>query len=145
MPLTSVTPTQSQFATILLAFAAGVAVGANWPKIRKSVEPFMAVAGDKFGDVYSAVAQALSEQKESLEDSRAERRHRRRTHAKAAPSDEQELLASLAAALLKGKGKTAAKPARKRAAGRTRKVSVGTASAAPPAGPNPRQSHARGT
>lgn len=126
MPLTNVTPTQSQFATILLAFAAGVAVGANWPKIRKSLEPLMAVAGDKFGDVYSAMAQAISAQKESLEDSRAERRHRART-TKSAPSDEPELLASLAAALLKGKRKTAAKPARKRAAGRTRKVSVGTA------------------
>jgi hypothetical protein len=127
MPLTSVTQSPSQSATIVLAFAAGVAVGANWPKIRKSLAPFMAVAGDKFGDVYSAVAQAIGEQKEAMEDSRAERRHRKRD--KAAPGAEQDLLANLAAALLQGSKRTAAKPARKRASGRTRKVGVSAARA----------------
>jgi hypothetical protein len=119
MPLTSVTENPSQSAAIVLAFAAGVAVGANWPKIRKSLAPLMAVAGDKFGDVYSLVAQAIGEQKEAIQDSQAERRHRRRTKTAAPP--EQELLASLAAALLQGKKRAAAKPTRKRS-GRPRKV-----------------------
>ena len=124
MPLTGVTQNPGQSATILLAFAAGVAVGANWPKIRKSLAPFLAVAGDRFGDVYSAVAQAVGEQKEAMEDSRAERRHRRRT--KPAAGSDQELLATLAAALLKGQGRPAGKTARKRN-GRPRKVRVGAA------------------
>ena len=127
MPLTSVTQNPGQSATVLLAFAAGVAVGANWPKIRKSLAPFLAVAGDRFGDVYSAVAQAIGEQKETMEDSRAERRHRRKT--KPAAGNDQELLATLAAALLKGQGRPAAKTVRKRN-GRPRKASVGGAKAA---------------
>lgn len=122
MPLTTVTENPGQSAAIVLAFAAGVAVGANWPKIRKSLAPFMALAGDKFGDVYSTLAEALGEQKEALEDKGAERRHRRRTKATTAGS-EQELLASLAAALLQGKKRAAPKPARKRST-RPRKSGV---------------------
>ena len=121
MPLTSVTESPGQSAAIVLAFAAGVAVGANWPKIKKSLAPLMAVAGDKFGDVYSVVAQAIGEQKEAIEDSQAERRHRRRT--KAPAGTEQELLANLAAALLQGKKRAPAKPTRKRTR-RPRKVGV---------------------
>ena len=133
MPLTTVTQNPGQSATVLLAFAAGVAVGANWPKIRKSLGPFMAVAGDRFGDVYSAMAQALGEQKEAMEDSRAERRHRRRT--KAPAGGDQELLATLAAALLKGQRRPSAKPARKRN-GRARKPSVRAASSTPNGSPD---------
>lgn len=140
MPLTSVTQNPGRSATIVLAFAAGVAVGANWPKIRKSLAPFMAVAGDRFGDVYSAVAQAIGEQKEAMEDSQAERRHRRRT--KTAAGSEQELLTTLAAAFLKGQRSPAGKPTRKRN-GRTRKVS---ASAVPAAATNGKpERHATGT
>lgn len=121
MPLTSVTQNPSQSAAIVVAFAAGVAVGANWPKIRKSLAPLMSIAGDKVGDVYSVVAQALGEQKEAMEDSRAERRHRKRT--KTSSGAEQDLLANLAAALLQGKKRAAAKSTRKRAS-RPRKVGV---------------------
>jgi hypothetical protein len=124
MPLTSVTQNPSQAAAIVVAFAAGVAVGANWPKIRKSLAPLLAVTGDKFGDVYSALAQIVGEQKESMEDARAERRHRRR--GKAAAGAEQELLAGLAAALLQGKKRAQAKPVRKRPAARSRKVTAPT-------------------
>jgi hypothetical protein len=120
MPLTSVTQNPSQTAALVVAFAAGVAVGANWPKIRKSLAPLLAVTGDKFGDLYSAVAQVVGEQKESMEDTRAERRHRRR--GKATPGAEQELLAGLAAALLQGKKRAPVKAARKRPAARSRKV-----------------------
>ena len=121
MPLTTVTENPGQSAAIVLAFAAGVAVGANWPKIRKSLAPFMAVAGDKVGDIYSVMAQAVGEQKEAIEDRGAERRHRRRT--KAPTGGEQELLASLAAALLQGSKRAATKPTRKRST-RPRKASV---------------------
>ena len=138
MPLTNVTPTQSQTATIILAFAAGVAVGANWPKIRKSLGPVMAVAGDKFGDVYSAIAQAIGEQKEALEDSRAERRQRSRSKT-AAAGNEQELLSTLAAALLKGKGRATAKRTRKRAAPRSRKSPAGGTQGSPNGAPETRQ------
>jgi hypothetical protein len=126
MPLTSVTQNPGQSATVLLAFAAGVAVGANWPKIRKSLAPFLAVAGDRFGDVYSAVAEAIGEQKEAMEDSRAERRQGRRTKKS---GSEQELLATLAAALLKGQRRPAVKATRKRN-GRARKVNGGPVSVA---------------
>src|SRR5262245_35225452 len=134
MPLTTVTQNPGQSATIVLAFAAGVAVGANWPKIRKSLAPLLAVAGDKFGDVYSAVAEAIGEQKEAMEDSRAERRHGRRTKK---GGTEQELLATLAAALLKGQRQTAAKPARKRN-GRPRRVGQSTRAAATNGNSEPR-------
>jgi hypothetical protein len=123
MPLTRVTQNPGQSAAVVLAFAAGVAVGANWPKIKHSLAPLMNVAGDKFGDVYSAVAQALGEQKEAIEDTRAERRHRRRTKS-ASSGVEQELLAGLAAALLKGQKRTPRRPVRKRSTPRPRKVAV---------------------
>lgn len=128
MPFTSVTQNPSQSAAIVVAFAAGVVVGANWPKLRKSLGPLIATAGDRFGDVYSAVAQAIGDQKEAMEDSRAERRHRGRS--KTTPGAEQQLLTNLAAAFLQGKKRAAAKPARKRNATRARKVRVPTARAA---------------
>jgi hypothetical protein len=121
MPLTDVIPSQRQSAAIILAFAAGVAVGANWPQIKRSLGPLMAVAGDKLADVYSVVAEAFGEQKEAFQDARAAGRHRGRSK----PGAEQELLAGLAT-LLKCKRRTAAKPARKRAAGRARKGRAGT-------------------
>ena len=121
MPLTDVIPTQKQSAALILAFAAGVAVGANWPQIKRSMGPLMAVAGDKLADIYSAVAEAFGEQKEAFQDARAEQRHRARSK----PGAEQELLAGLAS-LLKGKRQTAAKSARKRPGGRARKGRAGT-------------------
>jgi hypothetical protein len=133
MPLTSVTQNPGQSAAIVVAFAAGVVVGANWPKLRESLGPLIGAAGDKLGDVYSAVAQAIGDQKEAMEDSRAERRHRGRS--KTAPGAEQDILANLAAALLQGRKRGAAaaksaRSARKRPATRTRRVSVPTVRAA---------------
>lgn len=122
MPLSNVIPTQRQAAMLILAFAAGVAVGANWPAIRRSLGPLLAVAGDKFDDLYATIAQALGEQKEAGQDARAERRHRARS-SRVPPGAEPELLARLAA-LFKGQGRPAAKRARKRPARRPRKVSA---------------------
>ena len=79
MPLTDVIPSQRQAGLLILAFAAGVAVGANWPAIRQALGPLLAGAGDKVDDLYAAVAQVLGEKKETMQDARAERRHRART------------------------------------------------------------------
>src|SRR5205085_2397281 len=136
MPLSGVTPTQRQTATIILAFAAGVAVGANWPKIRESLGPLVAAAGDKLGDVYASVAQALGEQKEAWEDTRAERRHKARGTAKSRRS-EQDVLAGLADALLKGRKRPVAKRARRRPAARRRRARAGSARAGGNGSPEP--------
>jgi Sec-independent protein translocase protein TatA len=136
MPLKGVT--QRQTATIILAFAAGVAVGANWPKIREALGPLLAIAGAKLGDIYASVAQAIGEQKEAMEDAQAERRHR--TRSKRSP--EEELLASLATALRKNQKRTTAKRARSRRTGRAPKVRVGTVRATTDGTPEPLRSRA---
>lgn len=119
MPLTDVIPSQRQAGMLIVAFAAGVAVGANWPAIRQALGPLLAAAGDKVDDIYAAVAQAIGEQKEAIQDARAERqrRARRTRRAGGAPSTENELLTGLAS-LLKGPVRPAAKRARKRPARR---------------------------
>jgi hypothetical protein len=53
---------------IVLAFIAGVMVGANWPKIKKVVEPFLHGMTDKVADVYATVAKFMAEQKETVQD-----------------------------------------------------------------------------
>ena len=116
MPLTDVIPSQREAGMLILAFAAGVAVGANWPTIRQALGPLLAAAGTKVDDLYAAVAQAFGEQKEAVQDARAERRHRARRR-RGAPSTENELLTGLAS-LLKSPGRPAAKRARKRPARR---------------------------
>jgi hypothetical protein len=114
--MASVLPTQRQAGMLILAFAAGVAVGANWPAIRLALAPLLASAGSKIDDVYSALTQALGEQKEAMDDARAERQHRAR-RARTAPSVEQDLLASLGS-LLNGQKRPAAKRAARRPARR---------------------------
>jgi hypothetical protein len=116
MPFSDVMPSQRQAGMLILAFAAGVAVGANWPAIRQALGPLLAAAGTKVDDLYAAVAQALGEQKEAFQDARAERQHRARRRP-GAPSAESELLTGLAS-LLKGEGRPAARRARKRPARR---------------------------
>ena len=121
--MASVLPTQRQAGMLILAFAAGVAVGANWPAIRLALAPLLASAGSKIDDVYSALTQALGEQKEAMDDARAERQHRAR-RARTAPSVEQDLLASLGS-LLNGQKRPATKrTARRPARRRPRKVSA---------------------
>jgi hypothetical protein len=116
MPFSDVMPSQRQAGMLILAFAAGVAVGANWPAIRQALGPLLAAAGTKVDDLYAAVAQALGEQKEAFQDARAEHRHRARRQ-RGTPTGESELLTGLAS-LLKGEGRPAAKRERKRPARR---------------------------
>ena len=89
MPLTDVIPSQRQAGMLILAFAAGVAVGANWPAIRQALGPLLAAAGTKVDDLYAAVAQAIGEQKEAVQDARAERQHRARRQARRAERRER--------------------------------------------------------
>ena len=109
-------PSQQQAGMLILAFAAGVAVGANWPAIRLALAPLLATAGTKLDDVYSALTQALGEQKEAMDDARAERQHRARG-ARTAPGAEHDLLTSLGS-LLNGQKRPAAKRATRRPARR---------------------------
>src|SRR5262245_8552177 len=109
MPISDVIPSQRQTVMLILAFAAGVAVGANWPAIRHALGPLLAAAGTKVDDLYAAMAQAIGEQKEAFQDARAERQHRGRRR-RAAPAGENELLAGLVS-LLKGEERPAAKRA----------------------------------
>ena len=127
MALSDVIPSQRQAGMLILAFAAGVAVGANWPAIRQALGPLLAAAGTKVDDLYAAVAQAIGEQKEAVQDARAERQHRARRR-RGAPSAENELLTGLAS-LLNGPGRPAAKRTRKRP-GRRGKAKVPAAPAA---------------
>jgi len=124
MPFSDVIPSQRQAGMLSLAFAAGVAVGANWPAIREALGPLLAAAGTKVDDLYAAVAQAIGAQKEAVQDARAERQHRARRR-RGAQSTESELLTGLAS-LLNGPGRPAAKRARKRPA-RRGKAKVPTA------------------
>ncbi|HXJ77772.1 MAG TPA: hypothetical protein VMS64_03730 [Candidatus Methylomirabilis sp.] len=127
MPLTDVIPSQRQAGMLVVAFAAGVAVGANWPAIRKALGPLLATAGDKFDDLYAAVAQALGEQKEAMEDARAERRHRVRSSRLA--NAERQTVTRLETAF-GGKRQQAARRPRKRSVRRPRKLSIPSTPAA---------------
>jgi hypothetical protein len=122
MALSDALPSQRQAAMLVLAFAAGVAVGANWPAIRQALGPLLAMAGDKLDDIYSAVSQTLGEQKEAMDDARAERRHRARA-GQPAGGAEQELLTSLGSLLNGGKRPAARRAARRPVRRRARKTS----------------------
>lgn len=53
---------------MMLAFLVGAAVGANWPKIREQLKPYLDSLGDKTGDVTDSIARFIAEQKEKIED-----------------------------------------------------------------------------
>ena len=65
---------QNNFLYILLAFAAGFAVGANWPEIKTKVAPLFNSGVDKFGDLYAQLARMIGEQKEAFDDRMAEKK-----------------------------------------------------------------------
>lgn len=58
--------------TVVLAFALGVAIGANWPKIKKYVLPMTENLGKKSADAYHEILSFIVEQKERIEDLLAE-------------------------------------------------------------------------
>ncbi len=55
----------------MLAFAAGIAIGMNWPKIRKYLKPYMNKMGKKGAMAYASIIKQFAEQKEKLEDTLA--------------------------------------------------------------------------
>ena len=85
---------QNQWLYIILAFAAGVAVGANWPEIRQKIAPLLNAGNQKFGDLYAYLAQLMSEQKENFEDSRAEQKFNKEKAGKA--HSQEDFVASIA-------------------------------------------------
>lgn len=53
---------------LVLALLIGIAIGANWPKIRKQLKPLLDSLGEKTGDASDAVIRFLAEKKEYIED-----------------------------------------------------------------------------
>jgi len=68
---------------MLLAFAAGIAVGANWPKIKKHLEPYTKKMGEKGAEAYGNMVKFFAEQKERMDDSLAEAKVTKKKKAKA--------------------------------------------------------------
>ena len=85
---------QKQLLYIFLAFAAGFAVGSNWPEIRKKVAPFLDAGSQKFGDLYAYLTQLMSEQKENFDDRMAEKKSKKESSKKNTP--QTEFMASIA-------------------------------------------------
>ena len=55
----------------------------QWPKVCEQVAPALQAGGEKLGDLYASVAQAVTKQKEAFEDRLAERKARRKKTASA--------------------------------------------------------------
>jgi hypothetical protein len=89
---------QNNFLYLLLAFAAGFLVGANWPQIKTKVAPLFNTGMDKFGDLYAQLAQIIGEQKEAFDDSMAEKKAGPQKKANGKPSGaaQAEFVANLA-------------------------------------------------
>lgn len=68
---------------MLLAFGAGIAVGANWPKIKKYLAPYMKKTGEKGAEAYGNMVKFFAEQKERMDDSLAEAKVTKKKKAKA--------------------------------------------------------------
>ena len=85
---------QKQLLYIFLAFAAGFAVGSNWPEIRKKAAPFLDAGSQKFGDLYAYLTQLMSEQKENFDDRMAEKKSKKESSKK--NTSQTEFVASIA-------------------------------------------------
>lgn len=53
---------------MILAFLTGVVVGANWPKIKKYIGPFLEKTKEKTGDGYNHAVKFFAEKKEEIDD-----------------------------------------------------------------------------
>jgi hypothetical protein len=121
---------RNQFLPLAIAFAAGVAVGANWPQIKKQIGPLLEMAGVKLDDIYSQLAEFLAERKERVEDRMAERHYtkkrpaaRQAKTAKAASPAAAADVSSAEAAFLAGL-EAVARKAPKKTRSRSRKPRV---------------------
>lgn len=63
---------------IVLALAAGVAIGMNWPKIQKFIKPYMGTLKEKGSDAYANLIKVFAEQKEAVTDFAAEKKASRK-------------------------------------------------------------------
>lgn len=61
-------PSGNKQTAMVLAFAAGVLVGINWPKIKQHIGPLITAVSNKSAEMYSGIAKFMAEQKESMED-----------------------------------------------------------------------------
>lgn len=52
----------------LISLVAGIAIGANWPKIKKELQPILDALGIKSSGAYNAIVKLVAEKKESIED-----------------------------------------------------------------------------
>ena len=68
--------TQNNSMAILMALGLGVAIGANWPKIKKNFAPLLAGLEKQYGDLSFATLGALAGQKENFEDMLASKKER---------------------------------------------------------------------
>lgn len=58
--------------TTLVALAAGLLIGLNWPKIKKHAGPAVSAVKAKTAEIYEGASRFVSEQKERIEDKLAE-------------------------------------------------------------------------
>ena len=63
---------------VLLALAAGVLIGLNWDKVKRVGTPIAKKIGEKSVDCCAGAIKFFAEQKERLEDTRAEVRSKQR-------------------------------------------------------------------
>ena len=67
---------------LAIAFAAGLAIGMNYGKIRKTINPYLKNAGGATSDFYEGIVKFMAEQKEKIEDIAAEMGHKKSKAAK---------------------------------------------------------------
>ena len=53
---------------MVLAFLTGIVVGANWPKIKKFIGPFLEQSKTKTGNGYNHAVKFFAEKKEEIDD-----------------------------------------------------------------------------
>ncbi len=68
--------TRSELLFLCGGAIAGAAVAKNLDQLKAKMGPFVATAGDAFGDAYSAAARHVGDRVESLQDAMAEMRHK---------------------------------------------------------------------
>ena len=66
--------TRSELLFLAGGAIAGAAVAKNYDRLKEKVGPWVATAGDAFGDAYSAAARRVGEKVESIQDAMAEMR-----------------------------------------------------------------------
>lgn len=67
---------QNNAMAVLVALGLGIAIGANWPKIKKNFAPLLAGLEKQYGNLSFATLGALAGQKEKFEDMLVARKER---------------------------------------------------------------------